>query len=218
MSFRRLFHQVLYLLIRGAYRFNINLLLWYFCIYCNKKPFYSRAYILVTIFACTSVFPVGRSFPWAFQELLSLSPDLLGPYCYHSVKAPNPTLPVFAFLGQETVWTLRSKTCSHPLSRSGETQDRWTKLLRSRWRGEKKNVYFNMQENGKEENLCVATASNWQQLWPQWVEKKRDCGVWRNQSEKSFLNSRGLSVIESELRVYLLTGGKTSSNKQGRVV
>lgn len=29
--------------------------------------------------------------------------------------------------------------------------------------------------------------------------KKRDCGVWRNQSEESFLNSRGLSVIELEL-------------------
>lgn len=30
-------------------------------------------------------------------------------------KPSNPTLPVFAFFGQEAVWALRSKTCSHPL-------------------------------------------------------------------------------------------------------
>lgn len=65
-------------------------------------------------------------------------PDLLHPYCYYSLNATNPPLPVFAFTGQETVWAGRSKSCSHLLS---QIQAGWTKLQKS--------VYFNMQREEK---------------------------------------------------------------------
>lgn len=49
-------------------------------------------------------------------------------------KPSNPTLPVFAFFGQEAVWALRSKTCSHPLIKvwGGEAGllDKDTQLLK----------------------------------------------------------------------------------------
>lgn len=63
---------------------------------------------------------------------VTLGTDLLCLYCYHGATAPNPTLPVFAFMGQETVWAFRIKDLQPtPIMEQGEAGGLWDKSCKS---------------------------------------------------------------------------------------